>query len=79
MAEFEIKQPTPEELRDLMKESGVPRGEIADMLHVGRKTVEKWTASLGTTSHRAIPLAAYELLLLKLGKHPSSRLLKNNT
>lgn len=69
MHENEIAQPTPDELRELFNEAGVTRAEIAAMLHVSRKGLEKWTAPKGSASQRDIPLAAYELLLIKLGKH----------
>ncbi len=73
MDDFEIAQPTPEELRALFNDVKFPRAEIAKLLHVARKGLEKWTAPKGSASHRGIPLAAYELLLLKLGRHPACK------
>ncbi len=69
MTEFEIKQPTPEELRVLFKESGLKRQEIAEILHVSGNAVEKWTLTSDSKSHRRIPLGLYELFLIKLGMH----------
>ena len=70
MDDYEITPPTPEELRTLFNEMGHSRAEIAELLHVSRKGLEKWTAPSGSASHRDIPLAAYELLLLKIERHP---------
>ena len=70
MDDYEITTPTPEELRELFNEVGLKRADIAEILHVSRKGLEKWTAPAGSASHRDIPLAAYELLLLKTERHP---------
>ncbi len=71
MNEFNIVKPSPDELRALFNDSDMPRADVAELLHVSRKGLEKWTAPLGSASHRDIPLAAYELLLIKLDKHPN--------
>ena len=69
MPQFDIVQPTPEELRELFTESGLKRKEIAEALHVSGNAVEKWTLAIDSPSHRRIPLGLYELLIIKLGKH----------
>lgn len=70
----EITQPTPEQIRELIKRHGVTRGEAAALVHVSINAWHKWSASEGSGDHRAMPLVAWELLLLKLGEHPSKRL-----
>jgi transcriptional regulator with XRE-family HTH domain len=69
VSDYQIEQPSPEELRILFKESGLKRREIAEALHVSGNAVEKWTLASDSQSHRRIPLGLYELLLIKLGKH----------
>jgi hypothetical protein len=70
MSDFEITQPTPEELRELVKSAGLTRGEAAELVHVTKRAWDKWTTKEGSPDHRNMPLAAYELLLIKLGEHP---------
>jgi len=77
MDDFELTQPTPEKLRELFDVADLSRAEVARMLHVSRKGLEKWTAPEGSASHRGIPLAAYELFLLKTGQHPKYKKLKH--
>ncbi len=70
----EITQPTPEQLRELIRRHNVTRSEAAAMVHVSLNAWHKWSAAEGTVDHRAMPLAAWELLLLKLGEHPTKKL-----
>ena len=70
MDDFELTQPTPEELRTLFSDIELSRAEIAELLYVSRKGLEKWTATECSASHREMPMGAYELLLLKVGRHP---------
>lgn len=70
MSDFEIEQPSPEELRELIKDAGLSRAEASELLHASRRTWDKWTARIDSQDHRSIPLAAWELLLIKAGKHP---------
>ncbi|MFM0303989.1 transcriptional regulator [Paraburkholderia sediminicola] len=69
-----ITQPTPEELRQLILKHGVTRSEAAALVHVSINAWHKWSANEGSSDHRAMPLAAWELLLLKLGEHPTKKL-----
>jgi len=79
MNKYEITQPTPDDLRTLFNQSELSRADIAALLHVSRKGLEKWTAPIGSASHRDVPLAAYELLLIKLDQHPTYGKLPVNT
>ena|GEM_PF-6465499 len=69
----ELSVPDPETLRSLFKELKVSRQEVAELLHVSTHTVNTWVAAEGTSLHRPMPLMAWELLLLKLNRHPSKR------
>lgn len=69
----ELKAPDPETLRSLMKEVRISRQEVAELLHVSTNTVNAWAAAEDTSLHRPMPLMAWELLLLKLNRHPSKR------
>lgn len=72
-----IEQPTPQELRDLLKRHSLARHEAAHLLHVSTSAWHKWTTKEdegGKGEHRKIPKAIYELLLLKLGEHPTQKL-----
>ena len=71
MDDYEITQPTPEEIRELVQEEGLSRSEAAALVHVSRRAWEKWVTKEGNQDHRAIPLAAWELLLIKTGRHPN--------
>ncbi|KVA69025.1 hypothetical protein WI61_14920 [Burkholderia cepacia] len=71
---YEVTQPTPEQIRQIIQKHGVTRSEAAEMVHVSVNAWHKWSASEGSGDHRAMPLAAWELLLLKLGEHPSKQL-----
>lgn len=69
----ELKAPDAETLRNLMKDVKITRQEVAELLHVNTNTVNAWAAAEDTSLHRPMPLMAWELLLLKLNRHPSKR------
>jgi len=69
-----IQQPSALELRELLKRHSLARHEGADLLYVSTSALHKWTATEEKPEHRNIPLAIYELLLLKLDEHPSKKL-----
>ncbi|WP_423370156.1 helix-turn-helix domain-containing protein [Burkholderia sp. LMG 32019] len=71
----EITQPTPADVRQLLDESGLSREQFAELAHVSKLTIHKWVLPAENQNHRGIPLAAWELLLLKLGKHPTKKLI----
>lgn len=70
----DITQPSPADVRKLLEGSGLSREQFAELVHVSKLTVHKWVLPNDNPNHRGIPLAAWELLLLKLGHHPSKKL-----
>jgi DNA-binding transcriptional regulator YiaG len=71
----EITQPSPAEVRQLLEDSDLSREQFAELVHVSKLTIHKWVLPEENQNHRGIPLAAWELLLLKLGKHPTKKLI----
>lgn len=76
MSEETIKQPTPDEIRDVLKKHGVTREKAAGLVHVSLKTMHGWLSPIGGKAHRAMPLSAWELLLLKLVEHPHFKIVE---
>lgn len=74
MHSFTLTTPSPEELRELLKRHKVSRQDAATMLYVSINAIHKWTAKEGSQDYREMPLAAYELLLLKIGEHPTHKM-----
>ncbi|MFM0663811.1 helix-turn-helix domain-containing protein [Paraburkholderia sediminicola] len=71
----EITQPTFAEVRQLLEDSDLSREQFAELVHVSKLTIHKWVLPDDNQNHRGIPLAAWELLLLKLDKHPTKKLI----
>ena len=72
--EKELKVPDAQALRSLMKEARIfAPGSGAELLHVSTNMVNAWASSEDTSLYRPMPLMAWELLLLKLNRHPSKR------
>lgn len=69
-----IEQPSAIELRELLKRHSLARHQAAQLLRVSTSAWNKWTATEEKSEHRKIPIAIYELLLLKLGEHPGKKL-----
>jgi hypothetical protein len=70
----DVKQPTPEEIRALLKKHGISREKAAALVHASLRAWHNWSAPEGGVNHREMPKAAWELLLIKLGEHPSKKL-----
>lgn len=68
-----LKQPTNEDIKALLKKHGLTREEAGALVYVSVHTVDSWTAPSGA-KQRQMPLASWELLLLKLDEHPSKAL-----
>jgi DNA-binding transcriptional regulator YiaG len=64
-----LTEPTNEEVRAILKKHRLTREAAAAMLYVSIHTVDSWTAVPGP-KQRKMPLASWELLLLKLDEHP---------
>lgn len=69
-----LKQPTSSQLRKLLKRHSLTRQEAATLIDVSTSAWYKWTTAEDKVEHRKIPLAIYEMLLLKLDEHPKKRL-----
>lgn len=74
MNEETIEQPTALELRELLRKHSLARHEAAALIYVSTSAWHKWTTVEDKEEHRKIPIAIYELLLLKLGEHPTQKL-----
>ena len=71
MDDFELTQPTPDEIRALVQESGLSRSTAAELVHASRRTWDKWTTRADSNDNRPMPIAVWELFLIKTGNHPS--------
>ena len=65
--------PSPDEIRDMLKKHKLTREQASNLLHVSLRTMHNWLAPIGTVNYRAMPLAAWELLLIKLGEKEVDR------
>jgi len=63
-----IQPPQPDEVRGLRERHTLKQAEFASLLHSSVRTVQHWEATAGTPEHRKMPLASWELALLKLGE-----------
>ena len=73
-----MNQPSPEEIRALLKKHGISREEAAALVHASLRAWNNWIAPIGGVNHRQMPLAAWDLLLIKLGEHPDYRIIERN-
>jgi hypothetical protein len=64
-----MKHPSPEEICAMLKKHGLSREEGASLVHASLRAWNNWSAPIGGVNHRQIPLATWELLLIKLGEH----------
>lgn len=55
-----------ETLKQIMKQNNLTRKATAEIIEVNKKTIDKYLAPIGATSHREIPHYRIELLELKL-------------
>jgi DNA-binding transcriptional regulator YiaG len=69
-----LKLPTPDDIKSLLKVTRTSRADFASMLHVSKPTVDKWMAPELTLNSRQMPLASWELALIKLNRHPTLQL-----
>jgi len=74
-----IEQPTPEQIRELIKSHGLTRRKAAELIYVSTSTWHKWSAPEGGSDYREMPLAAWELMLLKLGEHPTKKMINKKS
>ncbi len=68
-----FRQPTPEELRQVIKRCYRPDGgtfsgsDVADLTGTTSRTVRRWTSFGDDDTHKDIPYAAWRLLLIAAG------------
>lgn len=67
-----MKQPTPRQIRAAREEAGLTQSEAAELVGAGKpgskrreRTWQHWEADPSSAEAREIPLAAWELFLLK--------------
>lgn len=60
-----MKQPTPAEIRAAREAAGLSRSQAAELVHAGYRTWQNWELDPSSPEARAIPLASWELFLLK--------------
>lgn len=56
------RNPTPTDVRALMRSSGLTGSQVGDIVGVDGRTVRKWTGG-----ERSMPYSAWRLLLLEVG------------
>lgn len=73
-----ITQPTPEQVRAARLAAKLTQGESALLVSAPQGRPERswqgYEVAVGKASHRAIPLATWELFLLLTGQHPTHEL-----
>jgi DNA (cytosine-5)-methyltransferase 1 len=58
-----MQQPSPTEIKSARLEAGLTQTEAATLVHAGLKTWQNWESETGES--RKIPLASWELFLIK--------------
>lgn len=79
-----IKQPTPEEVRAARKAAKLTQAAaslmVADVPEArAERTWQNYEVDVAKSTHRAIPLATWELFLLLTGQHPKLALVDQGT
>lgn len=72
-----MDQPTPDQIRAERQSLGLTQTQAADLVHAHRQSWAKWERPAGDPEHRAMPLASWELYLIKSGRHPDFEALQN--
>ena len=68
--------PEPADLKALLAATGTTRADAADLVHMSLDGFIAGMTPETSRKARRMSLAAYELLLLKLDRHPTNRLVK---
>jgi hypothetical protein len=76
-----VQQPTPAAVRAARKTAKLTQAEaslmVADVPAArAERTWQNYEADVGKSTHRAIPLATWELFLLLTGQHPALELVQ---
>lgn len=77
-----VKRPSPEEVRAVRERAGLTQEQAATLVSpASRSPYKTWAAyetPVGNANHRAIPLATWELFLLLVEEHPTTKLIQKN-
>ena len=57
MDDFELTQPTPDEIRALVQASGLSRSTAAELVHASRRPWDKCTTRADSSDNRPMPIA----------------------
>jgi len=57
--------PTPDQIKALRTKLGLTQTECAELVNTTCRAWQKWEAPIGTTSHRAMSVATWELFCIK--------------
>lgn len=60
-----VKQPTPAEVKAARLEAGLSRDEAAELVHASYRTWQNWELPPSSEESRPIPLASWDLFLIK--------------
>lgn len=63
-----IEQPAPDDIKAAREHAGDTQAQAAARVHANLRTWQSWEDSSGSKNARAIPLAAWELYLIKTGQ-----------
>ena len=69
-----LPKPTAENLRRVLKRRHWTQAKAAGLIHSTEGTLRKYAAPPTASSSLTMPMAAWELLLLKAGMHPTHKL-----
>lgn len=58
---------TPEGMKAMIRDSGLSREEVANMLGIGVSTLAKYLLPVGSSNHRDVPEVTWRLMRLLLG------------
>ena len=62
-----LTPPTPDTIKATVKAAGLTREQAAALVHASVLTWHKWVTPAEAKNHRQMPLAVWELLLIKTG------------
>lgn len=68
MRKKEWVTPSPGEIRQARKAAGLTQTQAGELIHSTCRAWQKWEAEQGSNDHCGMPLANWELFLIKAGK-----------
>ncbi|MEG3640683.1 helix-turn-helix transcriptional regulator [Magnetococcus sp. PR-3] len=70
-----MDKPTPEQIKQARKQAKLSQDNAAALVHATRKAWLRWEKKAEENEAREMPLASWELFLLKTGQHPALALM----